>query len=279
MPWVPEFFTAPALQQLADERRHEELVTVPYVDGLLIGEPEALVRSFAGEPMVHDPVRGRVRGARAFTAFATHMHDWLLQRHVAVEEISHRAFDRGGFGEAVLHLDGARGEVALPLVIVSDRAPDGRIEELRVYHSTLPLTGHHGSRPPLLQPDHVRLPDVMAEHQRALAAGDVDAAAGAFEPSGHLREAAAGDQRVHTGPDGVRARYEELLSEGGIAVEHCSTVGDDGICALEYNITRWGREDVLPQAGAAVYVQGQSGRLAALRVYDDVAPPPGISRG
>ena len=63
MPWVPELFSAPALQRLLDKRRRERLIAVPYFDGLMAGEPDALVESFAGEPELHDPVRGRIRGA------------------------------------------------------------------------------------------------------------------------------------------------------------------------------------------------------------------------
>ena len=69
MPWVPELFTAPALQQLLDKRRREKLVAVPYFDGLLSGEPDALLESFAGVPEVHDPVRGRIKGAQPFRTF------------------------------------------------------------------------------------------------------------------------------------------------------------------------------------------------------------------
>jgi SnoaL-like domain len=39
--------------------------TVPYYAGLLTGETDALIDSFAGEPQLHDPVRGRVKGALA----------------------------------------------------------------------------------------------------------------------------------------------------------------------------------------------------------------------
>ncbi len=63
MPWIPELFSAPARQQLLDKRRREKLVAVPYFDGLLSGEPDALLESFAGEPEVYDPVRGRIKGA------------------------------------------------------------------------------------------------------------------------------------------------------------------------------------------------------------------------
>jgi catechol 2,3-dioxygenase-like lactoylglutathione lyase family enzyme len=36
---------------------------------------------------------------------------------------------------------------------------------------------------------------------------------------------------------------------------------------------RWGKTELPPQAGIAVYVRGQSGKLAAVRVYDDVDWP------
>src|SRR3954453_19626906 len=100
MPWVPELFTAPALQQLLDKRRRDELLAVPYLDGFLPGGTDALVESLpgepnapgdasGGEPMVHDPVRGRVKGVPAFRAFATEMHDWLLRRNVSVEDVDY----------------------------------------------------------------------------------------------------------------------------------------------------------------------------------------------
>ena len=48
MPWAPELFTAPVLQRLLDQRRLDEIVDMPYFDGLLAGEPDALVESFSG---------------------------------------------------------------------------------------------------------------------------------------------------------------------------------------------------------------------------------------
>jgi hypothetical protein len=51
---------------------------------------------------------------------------------------------------------------------------------------------------------------------------------------------------------------------------------DDGrVCALEYNVARWGKTELRPQAGVAVYVRGDSGELAAARIYDDADPPVG----
>jgi hypothetical protein len=273
MPWIPELFTAPALQRLLDARQRDRFVAVPYFDGFLAGEPDALIESFAGEPILYDPVRGRVKGVHAFRAFVAGMSDWLVRRNVTVEDVDHAIVSGGGFEEAVLHVDGETGPVALPFAIVADRRDDGQIDELRIYHSNRPLTARHSGRPPLLQPDpELRESDAVADHQRALAAGDVDAIVAAFEPDGYVREPEA--DAFHRGPDGLRAFYGRMFADGGgIAQELCAIVGDERVCALEYNVVRWGRAQLLPQAGVAVYVRGQSGKLAAVRVYDDVEPP------
>ena len=38
-------------------------------------------------------------------------------------------------------------------------------------------------------------------------------------------------------------------------------------------VVRWGQTELPPQAGVAVYVRGDGGKLAAARIYDDVDPP------
>ncbi len=64
-----------------------------------------------------------------------------------------------------------------------------------------------------------------------------------------------------------------MFANGGVPLQHCSATDDERACAIEYNCVRWGRADIPPQAGIAVYVRGASGRLAAARIYDDVEPP------
>jgi hypothetical protein len=273
MPWAPELFSAPILQRL-EEKWGGELVTVPFFDGLLGGEFDALVGSFTGEPELHHPVRGRIRGARAFERYVIETKAWLSQHNVSVEDVEYLVAERHGFMEVVLHLDGEPERVGLPVAVVSDKQSDGRIVELRMYFSSWPLTGRHMNRPPLLQPDpQLRGSDVVADYQRALSAGDSDAIVAAFEPDGYAREPSGG-QHIHRGPDGLRAFYELLFSnDGGIRLEHCTLIDDERACALEYNVVRWGTTELPPQAGIAVYVRGQSGKLAAARIYDDVEPP------
>src|ERR1044072_3736179 len=187
---MPGLYTARAMQRLLDSREREEMVAVPYFDGLIANEPDALVASFAGEPELHDPVRGRVKGERAFRAYVTATSAWMPQRKAAVEDVDHVVLDGRGFEEVVLHLDGG---VDLPFALVADRAGDGRIVELRIYHSCWPLTGRHAIRQRLLQPDApVRESDIVGEYQRALAPGDVDAAVAAFDPDGYARDPSGG---------------------------------------------------------------------------------------
>lgn len=257
MPWLPELFTAPALQRVLDERRRDSLVAVPYFDGLLAGDPDPLVESFAGAPEVLDPVRGRVKGAAAFRAFVVQAATWLREHHATVEDVEHVILDRHGFEEVVLRFETDQGARRLPVAVVADRTDDGRIEEVRVYFSSRALTGRPAGRPPLLQPDPgARVPDVVAAYLRGLAGGDVDAIAGTFEPD-------------HPELAGLCAR---LVADAGPVLETCAVVDDGRACALEYNLVGRGTTRLSPLAGAAVLVRGPTGRLAAVRVYDDTDP-------
>jgi catechol 2,3-dioxygenase-like lactoylglutathione lyase family enzyme len=273
MPWAPELFSEPVLARVEEKWGHE-LVTVPFFDGLLTGEFDALVGSFAGEPELHHPTRGRITGVRAFKEYVTETKVWLSERNVSVENVEYVAAERHGFVEVVLHFDGETGRVGLPVAVVSDKQSDGRLVELRMYFSSWALTGRHVNRPPVLQPDpKLRASDVVADYQRALSAGDVEAIVATFEPDGCAREPAGG-QYAHSGTDGLRAFYELLFSnDGGIPLEHCTLIDDKRACALEYNVVRWGKTELQPQAGIAVYVRGHSGKLAAARIYDDIDPP------
>jgi SnoaL-like domain len=274
VPWVPELFSAPVLERVLERRRREHLGAVPYFDGLISGETDALIESFAGEPELHHPVRGRVKGIPAFARFVADTNAWIAERNVSVEDVNFIVTPHRGIEEVVLHLDGDDGRIALPLALAADRDDDARIIELRIYFSSWPLRGRHAIRPPLLQADpELHEADVVGEYQRALAAGDAEAAVATFEPDGYMREP-AGDDYIHRGTDELRALYELFFSNGGgIPLEHCAVTDDGRACALEYNVVAWGRTQLPPEAGIAVYVRGDSGKLACARIYDDSDPP------
>src|SRR5829696_5978717 len=277
MPWMPEAFTAPIA-----EARHAQSEatgtndTVPYFEGILAGEPEALVRSFAArQPVLDEPRVGYVEGVRELRAFASGTADWLRERDAVVENVALTLTPTRTVEEVVLNLladDGARLE--LPIAIVSDRNPDRTLKVIRVYHSTWPLTGEHRVRPPLLPAEpNLHAEGTPAEYQRALAEGDLEGVLATFEPDGYAREP-SGAAYLHRGTEALRELYAHLFSNGGgIGLEHC-TLTDDGVrCAIEYNGVRWGDTELPPQAGVAVYQRGSSGLLSAARIYDDVEPP------
>jgi hypothetical protein len=277
MPWMPENFSSP----IAEARSHRESESandaIPYYEGIMANQPEALVRSFAGEPVLDDPRVGYVEGARRLRAFVNGTAEWLGERDAVVENVALTPTPTRTVEEVVLHLLSEEGgeRVELPVAIVSDRNPDRTLKAIRVYHSMWPLTGEHAVRPPLLPADPaLQLPGgVVSDYQRALAEGDLAGIVATFEPDGYAREPSGGAY-LHHGSEALREVYAHLFANGGgILLEHC-TLTDDGVrCAIEYNCVRWGEDEVPPQAGVAVYERGSSGFLAAARIYDDVAPP------
>jgi hypothetical protein len=279
MPWMPEVFSVPlaAARRAQDEDATSTNDAVPYFEGILADEPDALVRSFAArQPVLDDPRVGYVEGTRELRAFAAGTADWLRERDAVVENVALTRTPTRTVEEVVLNLlaAGDGGRVELPVAIVSDRNPDRTLKVIRVYHSTWPLTGEHRVRPTLLPADpNLHAEGIPGDYQRALAEGDLVGIVATFEPDGYAREP-SGAAYLHRGTEALRDLYAHMFANGdGIGLEHC-TLTDDGVrCALEYNGVRWGVTEIPPQAGVAVYERGSSGLLAAARIYDDVEPP------
>jgi hypothetical protein len=163
MPFIPELFSAPVLARI-EERRHARLTAVPFFDGLLTGQIDALVASFADEPEVHQPVRGRIKGVSAFERFVTDTTTWMAESGVTVEDVDSLLTPARGVGEFVLHVDSDAGPIELPMALAADLDPQARMTELRIYYSRWPLSGVRGVLPPLLQPDpDLHAPDVVGE--------------------------------------------------------------------------------------------------------------------
>src|SRR5918992_3119164 len=268
MPWMPEVFTGPltAAGRAQDEEATSTNDAVPYYEGILAGEPEALVSSFATrQPVLDDPRVGYVEGTRQLRAFASGTAEWLRERDAVVENVALTRTPTRTVEEVVLNLladNGAR--VELPVAIVTDRNPDRTVKVVRVYHSTWPLTGEHRVRPPLLPADpNLHVEGIPGDYQRALAEGDLEGIVATFEADGYAREP-SGAAYLHRGIEALRELYAHMFANaGGIGLEHC-TLTDDGVrCAIEYNCVRWGASDIPAQAGVAVYERGSSELLAA----------------
>ena len=251
--------------------------TETYLPMLLAGDLAGLTASFAGEPLLDDPLSGHVAGALAFERFAAEKRTWLDERLARLETLRTTRNEQRTVVENLLHLTLPGGPadqraVSLPVAVVGARehGSGGWLTAIRVYHSLWPLIGAHRVRPALLPPDPAQhVAGIVVDYHRALATGDVAAIVNTFEPDGYFREPAGGGY-IYQGLARLREFMTEILSLGGITLEHC-TVTDDGVaCALEFNAVAFGQKPLTPQAGVAVYERGASGRLHAARIYDDV---------
>jgi hypothetical protein len=228
----------------------------------------------AGRIAIEDPVRGRIEGRDAVLAFvAREAADTSTQRRrwkgAAVTSAGRRAV-----GEFVCEFESGGRTAELPVAVVREAEAD-RIA-LRIYHSTYPLTGTHRVRAPLLASDpNAQARDIVGEYLAALAAGDAERIVATFAAGGYFREPSGGGY-LFRGKAELLALYRRFFSEGGgIPLEHCR-ITEDGIrTALEFTCVRWGRHDLVPQAGAAVYARDALGKIATAHVYDDVTPPLG----
>jgi hypothetical protein len=119
MPWIPELFSAPVVERLQEKWQRERLEAVPYYDGLMscttrYGDgSRACGRSRRSSP-------NGVRGSRRATCQST----------ASPTRPPSPAASRRWFSALM-----ATGRVAVPVAIVADHGPDGRLDELRIYHS------------------------------------------------------------------------------------------------------------------------------------------------
>jgi hypothetical protein len=123
--WMPEVFTAAIADAWHAQQAARANDAVPYYEGIMANQPEALIRSFAGQPRVNDPRVGHVEGKRELRAFVSGTADWLRGRDAVVENVALTRTQSRTVEEVVLHLlsdEGAR--VELPMAIVTDRNPE-----------------------------------------------------------------------------------------------------------------------------------------------------------
>ncbi len=242
-----------------------------YLPLLAEGRYDDLLALFSGEPDVDDPIEGHAAGQEDVRDLLARKYAWLLQMGANVDHVRLTQGLNRSVEEAVLNLALQGKLVALPVAVVGEHSGPGQVKSIRVYHSMWPLTGSHDVRPAILKDDpDLKLTDVIDKYQRALAKGDLDDMLELFEPDGYAREPSGGEY-VYRGKNRLQEFYEGLFSVGGIPLQHC-TVTDDGICcAIEYNVVKWGRKKLPAQAGVAVYERGPGDKLAAARIYDDVA--------
>lgn len=234
----------------------------------LIDGDIGVLASFADRATIDSPLAGHQEPPE----FVADTRSWLAAHAARVEEGCTVVTPERIVHEFVLcvSVDGADKE--LPIMLVADVDAHHLIRDLRIYHSTWPLTGTHHLRKPLMQYAlEARPSEPVGAYHTALAAGDAAGADAVFEAEGSVREP-AGAAYAHVGED-RREWYRAILSDGPLPLR-LGTITDDGTTLVyEYEVEQWGSTRIPPQAGAAAYERGASGLLVSARIYDDVDPP------
>lgn len=222
---------------------------------------------------LEDPREGRIEGVEAVRAWVERAHAWL--RGLSARSVSVRLTVEGRHAvlERLFQIVVRREKRQLPVAVSVDVDEGGLLAAVRIYHSFWTLERGHRVRGRLLPAGGAAAPRPPVDaYHRALADGDVDAVLACYARNATVREP-AGEPFVHRGLRGLRRLYGAMLMDGGLRLEHARTVDDGVACALEYTVVRWGRAELPPQAGVAVYERNASGLLRAARIYDDVDPP------
>jgi len=227
-----------------------------------------VLTSFCERATVDSPLGGH----QLPPEFVAETRAWLAAHEARAESVRTTDTPNRIIHEITLWLAIDGHECELPIMLVAD-INEGCIRDLRVYHSTWPLYGTHEVRHAVLPFYNLteRPAEPVGSYHEALGAGDAAGADAVFEPDGVVREP-SGSAYAHSGADRT-AWYQRILADGGIVL-HLGSITDDGTTVVyEYLADKWGSQTMPPQAGAAAYSRGESGKLASARIYDDVAPP------
>jgi hypothetical protein len=252
----------------------DAIETVQDIYPRLIEGDIGVLSSFCERATVDSPLGGK----QLPPEFVGETRAWLAAHEARSEPGATTAVDGRVVHEITLWLAIDGNECELPVMLIADIAEDC-IRDLRVYHSTWPLYGTHQLRPPVLArySRTAEAPEPVGAYHRALSQGDAATADGTFEADGTAREP-AGSEYLHAGADRT-AWYRMILSDGGIPLNLGSVIDDGTTVIYEYEVERWGSSALAPQAGAAAYSRGPSGKIASARIYDDVTPPAALSAG
>jgi ketosteroid isomerase-like protein len=272
MPWFPDFIAAVELVRAQTRATAIADPVAQYFTALNKGDTSALEAVWPGDVVVYDPRAGEVHGHRQLRRFVNQNKSWLAEHGARIETVAATCAGGRAVVELLAHLADDGRQVAWPVAVVAE-SRDDRSMEFRTYCSQWPVDGRRHVRPPILASGPDRPADVVGRYHAALDAGDTAEIVSTFAPDGYFREP-VGPPYVHRGAGELRSFFKTCFSAGGgIGLQPC-VVTDDGVrCAVEYNCIRWGSRDLPPQAGIGIYERDRDGRLAAVRVYDDIEAP------
>jgi hypothetical protein len=257
---------------LSDGKMNIKELLKEYLTVLKKEDIEALASLLDSNSTIYTPLDGLISGRDKIKKYIIKQKDWLNTKNARVEIFNIIDVKNRVVIELNIFYDKGEKTVELPFVIVLD-IENNIIINIRIYHSTWPTTGKHSVIKPLLKPDDNLIePEIITEYMKGLKNADKDLVLSLFEEDAYVQEP-SGSKYKHTGKSGRNNFYSFALDKGGVSLKHCTATFDGRHFAVEYVFDEWGDKKFEPQAGIAIYEIGESGKLAAVRIYDDASPP------
>ena len=233
---------------------------------------ESLSSILDDNSIMYTPLDGKIIGRDNIKKYILRQKEWLNTKKAKVEVINSIDITNRIIIEFIIYLNKDDKEIELPIVAVLD-IENYFISSIRIYHSTWPLTGKHIVIKPILEPeDHLDEPDIISLYMEGIKNADKEFVLSLFEDKAYIQEP-SGSKFRHYGKAGREKFYSYALDKGGVPLKHCTATFDGKHFAVEYVFDEWGDNKFEPQAGIAIYEIGESGKIAAVRIYDDASPP------
>jgi hypothetical protein len=221
--------------------------------------------------ILYTPLDGKIIGRENIKNYILKQKEWLNTKKAKVEVINYIDNTNRVVIELVTYLKKDSKEIELPIVAVLD-IKNYFISSIRIYHSTWPLTGKHNKIKPILDPeDHLDEPEIISLYLEGIKNADKEFVLSLFEDRAYIQEP-NGSKFRHHGKAELEKFYNIALDKGGVPLKHCTSTFDGKHLAVEYVFDEWGDKKFEPQAGIAIYEIGESGKIAAVRIYNDSSP-------
>ena len=222
--------------------------------------------------LLYSPLDGEIKGRNNIKNYIINQKEWLISKKAKVDVINTIDNDNRIVIELVINYNKQDILIELPVGVVLD-IENKSINNIRIYHSTWPITGEHVIIKPILEPEKLRdEPDIISLYMQGIKNADKDFVLSLFEENAYVQEP-SGLKFRHYGKTGREKFYNMTLRNGGVPLKHCTSTYDGKHFAVEYIFDEWGHKKFEPQAGITVYEIGESGKIAAVRIYDDASPP------
>ena len=222
--------------------------------------------------IMYTPLEGKIFGRDNIKKYFIQQKEWLNTKKAKVDIINTIDINHRIVIEFVIFFNKQNQSIELPIVAVLD-IENNSISSIRIYHSSWPLTAEHIVIKPILEPEeNLDEPDIISLYMQGIKNADKEFVLSLFEEKAYVQEP-SGSKFRHQGKTGREKFYSFALDKGGVPLKHCTATFDGKHFAVEYVFDEWGDKKFEPQAGIAIYEIGESGKIAAVRIYDDASPP------